>query len=357
MVLVWLGLVAAGEVLAHPARPRRATSTSPVVGVTAPPGRRRLRCGRLPGGAEPAGSRPRARARRRVWAAGALLLAYAVRGVAPLLLGVALLAFWFVWEVVTRGDGRLRGLDRAGRCGARRRVGGVAATWCSAGAASPPRGARRAPSWRCSALFVAALPYAWGDAEGSVAAAGRSGRRGRARRARRSARRPRDRLEVGLVASAWPSRSACRSGASTRTCSTRATCRPLLGCGRCSRSSPTSPSRAGTRSSAGCGTPAAHLARRGGADHVHHRAGVHRLRPGRSPAPRCSSSSVSRCSSPASSPTAAGDGSSARRRRPCRERRSPPRLCRGSARCCWPGWCSSAWRSGHRCRRGSPARP
>ncbi len=39
-----------------------------------------------------------------VWALGALLWAYAVRGTAPLVLGVVLLAFWFVWQVTSAAD-------------------------------------------------------------------------------------------------------------------------------------------------------------------------------------------------------------------------------------------------------------
>ena len=73
---------------------------------------------------------------------------------------------------------------------------------CSAGATSRCRGASSEPSSRLVALFVAALPYAWGDPEGSavlvvglgaavvlaVAAAARGDRL--------------DRLEVGLAATA-----------------------------------------------------------------------------------------------------------------------------------------------------------
>ena len=40
-----------------------------------------------------------------VWGLGALLWAYAVRGVASLVLAVGLLAFWSVWEVLSAGDG------------------------------------------------------------------------------------------------------------------------------------------------------------------------------------------------------------------------------------------------------------
>jgi hypothetical protein len=39
-----------------------------------------------------------------VWGLGALLWAYAVRGVAPLVLGIGLIAFWFVWEVMSAGE-------------------------------------------------------------------------------------------------------------------------------------------------------------------------------------------------------------------------------------------------------------
>src|SRR6476660_4069321 len=78
MVAIWLGFVVAAEVLAV-RRTRAGDTASPVVGAL------RLLAG--------------------IWGLGALLWAYAVRGVAPLGLAVTLLAVWFVWAVMDAGDG------------------------------------------------------------------------------------------------------------------------------------------------------------------------------------------------------------------------------------------------------------
>ncbi len=126
-----------------------------------------------------------------VWGLGALLWAYAVRGVAPLVLAVALLAFWFVWQVVERraaGPSRCR--PRSAAAGARRRVGRggapgarlarpgrpVARGRCGAGAARP---VHRRPALRV------------GRGRGERRPARRARGRGRARGRRPRARRPR----------------------------------------------------------------------------------------------------------------------------------------------------------------------
>ena len=155
------------------------------------------------------------------------------------------------------GRGRLRRVDRARRRRPGRRVGRGRATWCSAGATWPTRGARSAPSSRSSPCSSRRCPTrgampraAWRSAVGLGVAVVLAGAGPRARRPRRPARgRPRRRRP-------WRSPSACRCGGSTRTSSTPPTCRRRVGCGPCSRWSPTSPSRAGTPCSAGCATPA-----------------------------------------------------------------------------------------------------
>lgn len=166
MVVVWLGLVAAGEVLAT-RRDRDGDVASPVVGAL-----RLLAAAAFGAVVFQAAQSLQVPAYEPVlvgvWAAGALLFAYAVRGVAPLVLGVVLLAFWFVWEVVSGGEGAFAvstALATAGLAGAAIGVGHLvlgrptfAAPWREAGAVLVLVG-----------LFVAALPYAWGDAEGSWA--------------------------------------------------------------------------------------------------------------------------------------------------------------------------------------------
>lgn len=166
MVVVWLGLVAASEVLAT-RRDREGDVASPVVGAL-----RLLAAAAFGAVVFQAAQSLQVPAYEPVlvgvWAAGALLFAYAVRGVAPLVLGVVLLAFWFVWEVMSGGEGAFAvstALATAGLAAAAIGVGHLAlgrpafaAPWREAGAVLVLVG-----------LFVAALPYAWGDAEGSWA--------------------------------------------------------------------------------------------------------------------------------------------------------------------------------------------
>src|SRR6478736_638492 len=103
MVAIWLGLVGASEVLAS-RRTRVGDTASPVVGAL-----RLLAAGAFGAVAFQAAQSLQVPAYEPVlvgvWGLGALLWAYAVRGVAPLVLAVALLAFWFVWQVMEAGDG------------------------------------------------------------------------------------------------------------------------------------------------------------------------------------------------------------------------------------------------------------
>ncbi len=98
MVAVWLGLVVAAELLAR-RRERVGTVPAPVLGAV------RL----LAAGAYGAVVFQAAQSLQvstygplliGVWASGALLYAYAVRGLTPLVLGIALSAYWFAWQVV-----------------------------------------------------------------------------------------------------------------------------------------------------------------------------------------------------------------------------------------------------------------
>ncbi|HSO66028.1 MAG TPA: DUF2157 domain-containing protein [Ornithinibacter sp.] len=166
MVVVWLGLVVAGEVLAT-RRDRAGDTASPVVGAL-----RLLAAAAFGAVVFQAAQSLQVPAYEPVlvgvWAAGALLLAYAVRGVGPLVLGVVLLAVWFVWEVLSGGESAFAvstALATAGLAGAAVGVGhrvlgrpSFAAPWRELGAVLVLVG-----------LFVAALPYAWGDPEGSWA--------------------------------------------------------------------------------------------------------------------------------------------------------------------------------------------
>ncbi len=166
MIAIWLGLVAAGEVLAT-RRERSGDVASPVVGAL-----RLLAAASFGAVVFQAAQSLQVPAYEPVlvgvWAAGALLLAYAVRGVAPLVLGVVLLAFWFVWEVTSSSESAFAAstaLATAGLAAAAIGVGHVvlgrrsfAAPWRELGAVLVLVG-----------LFVAALPYAWGDAEGTWA--------------------------------------------------------------------------------------------------------------------------------------------------------------------------------------------
>ena len=101
---LWLGVTAVAEVLASRRRPGHGR---PAAGRCRPrPLRPGVRRGGLPGGAVPAGPRVRA-ALVGVWGLGALLYAYAVRGVAPLLVGLVASLVWFLWHVGENGGSGL----------------------------------------------------------------------------------------------------------------------------------------------------------------------------------------------------------------------------------------------------------
>jgi uncharacterized membrane protein len=165
MLLVWLGLVAAAEVLAT-RRERDGDVASPVVGAV-----RLLAAGAYGAVVFQAAQSLQVPAYEPllvlVWALGALAWAYAVRGIAPLVLGVVLLAFWFVWQVTSSGDNAFAvstALAAAGLTGAAVGVGHARSGWLDLAAPWRELGAVLV----LVGLFVAALPYAWGDAEGTV---------------------------------------------------------------------------------------------------------------------------------------------------------------------------------------------
>ena len=162
MVLVWLGFVAAGEVLAT-RRDREGDVASPVVGAV-----RLLAAGAFGAVVFQAAQSLQVPAYESllvgVWGLGALLYAYAVRGVAPLTLAVVLLAVWFVWVV---GESANNAFSLSGAIAA----AGLAAV--ATGVLTLVLGRRElAPPWRevgavlvLVALFIAALPYAWGGTQ------------------------------------------------------------------------------------------------------------------------------------------------------------------------------------------------
>ena len=162
MVLIWLGFVAAAEVLAT-RRDRDGDVASPVVGAV-----RLLAAGAFGAVVFQAAQSLQVPAYEAilvgVWGLGALLWAYAVRGVAPLTLGVILLAVWFVWTVGASANNPFS-LSTATA------AAGLAAVAAGVGNAVLGR-PDFAPPWRevgavlvLLALFIAALPYAWGGSE------------------------------------------------------------------------------------------------------------------------------------------------------------------------------------------------
>ncbi|WP_377644100.1 DUF2157 domain-containing protein [Oryzobacter terrae] len=160
VVAIWLGLVAAAEVLAT-RRDREGDVASPVVGAA-----RLLAAGAFGAVVFQAAQSLQVPAYEPllvgVWGLGAVLWAYAVRGVAPLVLGVVLLAVWFVWQVGSAADDAFS-LSTAIA------AAGLAAVAVGVGTAVLGR-LELAPPWRevgavlvLLALFMAALPYEWGD--------------------------------------------------------------------------------------------------------------------------------------------------------------------------------------------------
>jgi uncharacterized membrane protein len=166
MVSVWLALVVAAEVVAH-RRTRAGDPASPVVGAL-----RLLAAAAFGAVVFQAAQSLQVPAYEPmlvgVWGLGALLWAYAVRGVAPLVLAVVLLATWFVWQVSSAGDGVFTvstAIAAAGLVAVSVGVGHLLLGWRDL--ADPWRevGALLA----LVALFIAALPYAWGHPDASVA--------------------------------------------------------------------------------------------------------------------------------------------------------------------------------------------
>ncbi|MEO7422985.1 MAG: DUF2157 domain-containing protein [Ornithinibacter sp.] len=166
MVAIWLGMVLVSELLAR-RRLADGDMASPVVGAV------RL----LAGGAYGAVVFQAAQSLQvpayepllvGVWGLGVLLWAYAVRGLAPLVLGVGLVTFWFVWQVLDGGGGAFSVTTALG-------AAGLAAV--AAGVLHAVRGwwPDASVPWReiggalvLVALFVAALPFAWGEVQGSL---------------------------------------------------------------------------------------------------------------------------------------------------------------------------------------------
>ena len=165
MVAIWLGFVVAAEVLAV-RRTRAGDTASPVVGAL-----RLLAAAAFGAVVFQAAQSLQVPAYEPllvgIWGLGALLWAYAVRGVAPLVLAVTLLAVWFVWAVVDAGDGAFT-VSTA--------IAAAALAAVSVGVGHLVLGRRDlADPWReiggalaLLALFIAALPYAWGEPDASV---------------------------------------------------------------------------------------------------------------------------------------------------------------------------------------------
>lgn len=165
MVAIWLALVVAAELLAARAA-KRGDTASPVVGAV-----RLLAAAAFGAVVFQAAQSLQVPAYEPVlvgvWGLGALLWAYAVRGVAPLVLAVGLLALWFGWQVAAAGGGVFVVSTAIA-------AAGLAAV--SVGVAQLRTGWRDlAVPWRevgalltLVALFIAALPYAWGDPQADV---------------------------------------------------------------------------------------------------------------------------------------------------------------------------------------------
>lgn len=164
MATIWLGLVAAAELLAT-RRDREGDVASPVVGAV-----RLLAAAAFGAVVFQAAQSLQVPAYEPLlvgaWGLGAVLWAYAVRGVAPLVLGVGLLATWFVWQVGDVADDAFSVSTAIG-------AAGLAAVALGVGTAVLGRRELAVP-WREAgaalvlvALFLAALPYAWGEARTS----------------------------------------------------------------------------------------------------------------------------------------------------------------------------------------------
>ena len=165
MLAIWIGLIVVAEALA--ARRERAGDTaSPVVGAV-----RLLAAGAFGAVVFQAAQSLQVPAFEPilvgVWGLGAVLWAYAVRGVAPLVLGIVLVAVWFVWEVMSAGEGAFAvstALAAAALAAVSIGVGHAVLGWRDFAVPWREIGAALA----LLALFIAALPFAWGDAQGSL---------------------------------------------------------------------------------------------------------------------------------------------------------------------------------------------
>lgn len=156
VTILWVAVVAAAEVLARRIRTRR----SPVVGGLR--GLAALLYGAVVMQAAQSLQVPAWEATLiGVWALGALLYAYAARGLAPLVVGITLGTAWLVWSLSERAESpfgvvlAFGALAAGGFALARLHAGGAgwagfAATWRIAGAVGG-----------LVALFVAALPWGY----------------------------------------------------------------------------------------------------------------------------------------------------------------------------------------------------
>ncbi len=172
MVAVWLGLVVAAELLAR-RREHAGTVPAPVLGAV------RLLAAAAFGAvvfqaAQSLQTSDYGPLLVGAWAAGALLYAYAVRGLAALVLGIALSAFWFVWQVLDADESMVAGATAIAAAGVLAVAVGVLHR---RGSDEQGWTAQFAIPWReigaglaLLGLFIAALPFDDGaDPQGSLA--------------------------------------------------------------------------------------------------------------------------------------------------------------------------------------------
>ncbi|WP_299443093.1 DUF2157 domain-containing protein [uncultured Phycicoccus sp.] len=161
VTLVWLGLVAAAEALAY-RRERSGDVASPVVGAV-----RLLAAGAFGAVVFQAAQSLQVPAYEPllvgIWAAGALLYAYAVAAIGPAVLGIGLGAYWVVWQTVEGSEDVLTvtlavastALLAVAVGALHHRLTGRAAAWRDLGVPWREIGAVLA----LGALFFAALPF------------------------------------------------------------------------------------------------------------------------------------------------------------------------------------------------------
>lgn len=161
MVTVWAGLVVTAELLAR-RRERVGTVPAPVLGAV------RLLAAAAYGAvvfqaAQSLQVSTYGPVLVGVWAAGALVYAYAVRGLAPLVLGIGLAAYWYAWVVLDVDESMVAGATAIAAAGAVAVSVGVlhaVARW------STPERVLFGTPWRelgaalvLLGLFIAALPF------------------------------------------------------------------------------------------------------------------------------------------------------------------------------------------------------